>query len=172
MVMKMAIDEKAMLEKIKLDMEKDKLDYTCPHCGQGCRNRRMDDIEWNNKMRCYEGTVSCIACNGLILYRYIVESVHLPEPKTEKKKPNRHEKDSPEVKAFRAKLEAFAIENGLKIADVKGWTEHKIRSMALDPEHRCACDPKNRTCPCEKSVDECNNDKRHMCRCSVFEKVW
>ncbi len=74
------------------------------------------------------------------------------------------------INKFRSKLDKFANDNDLVIADVKGWTESKIRKMALDPEHRCACDPKHRTCPCDKCIDECNTESDHMCLCSVFMK--
>ena len=47
------------------------------------------------------------------------------------------------IQSFRKYLEAYAKEKGLKILDVKGWTNSKIEWMALN-DRKCACRPVGR----------------------------
>ncbi len=93
-----------------------------------------------------------------------------PKIKKEKKPREKMFVDPEKVKKFRAVLEKFAEKNKLKITEIKSWTEPKIDQMAMDPEHRCCCDPKNRTCPCDKCVHEIEISVRNMCHCSVFTR--
>lgn len=82
---------------------------------------------------------------------------------------DRHMKiDEEIVREFRAHLESYAKEHGLLITSIKGWTEPKIRWMALN-DRTCCCD-KTRKCPCETGLVEVRTEKDHMCKCSVFKK--
>lgn len=69
------------------------------------------------------------------------------------------------IQSFRKYLEAYANEKGLKILDIKGWTNSKIEWMALN-DRKCACKPDKRTCPCPEGLIEV--EKKGKCLCTVF----
>lgn len=70
------------------------------------------------------------------------------------------------IDEFRKKLELYAKEKNIKITNIKGWTVHKIKWMALN-EEKCCCAPDKRKCPCEEGLDEVMS--KGKCLCSVFE---
>lgn len=69
------------------------------------------------------------------------------------------------IQSFRKYIEAYAKEKGLKILDVKGWTNSKIEWMALN-DRKCACRPDKRVCPCPEGLIEI--EKKGRCLCTVF----
>jgi len=69
------------------------------------------------------------------------------------------------VNKFREYIEAYAQEKGLKILNVKGWTDSKIEWMALNGR-KCACRPDKRVCPCPEGLVEV--EKKGHCLCNVF----
>lgn len=69
------------------------------------------------------------------------------------------------IKNFRECLQDYAKEKGIKILDVKGWTNGKIEWMALN-DRKCACRPDKRVCPCKEGIDEIS--KKGHCLCNVF----
>lgn len=69
------------------------------------------------------------------------------------------------IQSFRKYIEAYAKEKGLKILDVKGWTNSKIEWMALN-DRKCACRPDKRVCPCPEGLIEI--EKKGKCLCTVF----
>jgi len=72
-----------------------------------------------------------------------------------------------EVQAFYEDLKKYAKKHGLVITNIKGWTRGRIIRMARN-DRRCACRPKQRTCPCPEGLEECRTAKDHECICSVF----
>lgn len=62
-------------------------------------------------------------------------------------------------------IEKFAVKRGYVISNIKGWTEFKIKWMALN-DGKCGCDPENRKCPCGECKDEVENNG--SCLCSIF----
>lgn len=72
-----------------------------------------------------------------------------------------------DLEIFRTKLKEHAEKHNLELTSINGWTEPKIKWMALNDE-KCCCKPETRHCPCEESLDEIRHTKRHMCVCSVF----
>lgn len=75
--------------------------------------------------------------------------------------------DEEKIEAFRSMLEEHAEEHDLEITDIKGWTEPKIKWMALN-DNKCCCSPMDRICPCDKGIVEARTDD-HMCLCSIFK---
>ncbi len=69
------------------------------------------------------------------------------------------------IQSFKKYIEAYAKEKGLKILDVKGWTNNKIEWMALN-DRKCACRPDKRVCPCPEGLVEV--EKKGKCLCTVF----
>lgn len=76
--------------------------------------------------------------------------------------------DDEKIEAFRSMLEGHAEAHNLKITDIKGWTESKIKWMALN-DHKCCCSPNDRVCPCDQGIHEARNEQDHMCLCSIFK---
>jgi len=73
------------------------------------------------------------------------------------------------VDGFKKVLEEYAENNDLALNYVKGWTDNKIRKMALN-NRICACDSK-RICPCKEGLTEINTTG--TCKCSIFgDKKW
>ncbi|MFH1764773.1 MAG: hypothetical protein ABIF09_11330, partial [Gemmatimonadota bacterium] len=109
-----------------------------------------------------------------------VEEPEEPEDEPVEEKPEESEEkketrvltgeDIAQVDKFRKMLEKYADQHGLKITDIPGWTEGKIAGMALDPDHKCSCDPSRGRCPCKQGLQECLNGSDHTCKCSVFER--
>ena len=71
------------------------------------------------------------------------------------------------IQSFKKYIEAYAKEKGLKILDVKGWSNSKIEWMALN-DRKCACRPDKRICPCPEGLIEI--EKKGKCLCTVFGK--
>ncbi len=73
------------------------------------------------------------------------------------------------IDEFRKVLEEYAQKNDIELHYTKGWSDNKIRKMALN-NRICACDPK-RICPCKEGLIEIN--VTGTCKCSIFgDKKW
>lgn len=75
--------------------------------------------------------------------------------------------DDTKINDFKRDLNIYALKNNLKLMDVKGWTDTKIKWMALH-DRKCACAPDTRICPCPEGFDEAM--KKGNCKCSVFSR--
>lgn len=71
------------------------------------------------------------------------------------------------ISDFKKRLELYAKEHGLKITNIKGWTESKIAWIALN-DNKCGCAPDKRKCPCPEGLEEVK--RKGKCLCSVFER--
>lgn len=71
------------------------------------------------------------------------------------------------VSEFRDILQKYADVNNLRIMNVKGWTNSKIKWMALN-DRKCACAPDKRVCPCPEGLEEIS--RNGSCKCSVFSR--
>ena len=96
------------------------------------------------------------------------ESTHEESTEPNTPEPTELTDDEEKIKAFRTMLEEYAVEHGLKITNIKSWTEPKIRWMALN-DNKCCCSPDDRVCPCEEGVHEAKTEQDHMCLCSIFK---
>jgi len=77
--------------------------------------------------------------------------------------------DEDKIKEFRDMLEQYTLENGLKINQIKGWTDGKIEWMALN-DNKCCCRPKDRICPCPEGLVEIKTESDHQCLCSILTR--
>lgn len=71
------------------------------------------------------------------------------------------------VSDFMIDLKSYAEKHNLKIMNVKGWTNNKIKWMALN-NRKCACAPDKRVCPCPEGLKEI--EVIGNCKCSVFAR--
>lgn len=112
-----------------------------------------------------------------VLVSFIVNKIEVTEEELEVEEDTLLVKDESELSGeiktveqeaidkFREYIGAYAKEKGLKILNVKGWTNGKIEWMALNGK-KCACKPDERVCPCPEGLVEV--EKKGKCLCTVF----
>ena len=80
----------------------------------------------------------------------------------------KHRTGDKKVDDFIMELEKYAVENGILITNIEGWTLPKLKWMATH-ERRCCCAPATRKCPCKAGLYEIFNTPKRTCLCSVFK---